>query len=183
MARWKKQTLKLKPDHTWRAPSGYKICVLDRGAIRFNVPDKWIVTPDPDAIRFHDRQPPDDNCVLAVSFLRLPPVDWSGLPLSQFIPVALEGDKREIIAKGEIVEVRRGDLELAWIEIRFMDENERREAIGRLCVGRGANIQSLITFDFWPEDAARLEPVWDEVLRSLELGAYIKDPTHGKVVH
>jgi hypothetical protein len=30
--------------------------------------------------------------------------------------------------------------------------------------------------------AGRLEPVWDEVLRTLVLGMYVKDPTAGPVV-
>jgi hypothetical protein len=36
-----------------------------------------------------------------------------------------------------------------------------------------------LTLDFWPEDAGRLESVWDTVLRSLRLGEYIADPRKG----
>jgi hypothetical protein len=183
MAKWKRQTHKLKDKHGWRGKPGYKIFVADRGAVRFNFPENWTVIPDPDSIKLYDRQPPDDTCRLAVSYMRLPPVDWSGLPLARLVEVAIEGDERGTVEKGPIVEVQRPDLELAWTEVSFIDPTERREARSRLCLGRAANIQSLITFDFWPEDVARHDPVWEEVLRSLQLGRYVSDPTVGDVVH
>ncbi len=40
---WKKQTLRMKDNHTWKAPDGYNILVVDRGALRFNVPKAWHV--------------------------------------------------------------------------------------------------------------------------------------------
>jgi len=183
MAKWKKETLKLKDNHGWRAKPGCRIFVADQGAVRFNFPQDWIVVPDADSINFYDRQPPEDNCRLALSYMRLPEVDWSGLPLSQLIQAIVDGDPRDIVSEGKITEVQRPDLELAWTEIRFMDPNERREAISRICLGRGSNIQSLITLDYWAEDSPRLCPVWDEVIRSLELGRYIRDPTVGEMGH
>jgi hypothetical protein len=184
MAKWDKETLKLKPNHGWRVKPGYHIFVMDRGAVRFNIPQGWIIKPGSDSIKIHDREPPDDDCVLAVSYLRLPPgIDWSGLPVREMVRVAVEGDSREVSGRGEMIEEERGDLSLAWTEVRFTDPNEQREAFSRICIARGANhIQSLITFDFWATDAARLHPVWDEVLRSLEVGWFIADPTQGPVV-
>src|SRR5437588_10282757 len=78
MARWKKQDLKMAPHHGWRAKPGHKIFVADRGAVRFDFPDDWITTPGEQSCVFKD---PGDNCVLEVSHWRLPPIDWSGLPL------------------------------------------------------------------------------------------------------
>ena len=37
----------------------------------------------------------------------------------------------------------------------------------------------LITFDLWADDVAKYDPAWQEALRSLTLGLYIKDPTVG----
>ncbi len=181
MAKWHKQTLKLKKTHGWKGKAGYKIFVADGGAVRFNFPQDWVVIPDSDSIKLHDKEPPEDNCRLAVSYLRLPPLDWSGLPLSQLVQTVIDGDKRDVIAQGEMVETARYGLEIAWSEFRFMDPNEGREAFSRICLGRKAAIQSLITFDFWAEDAAPLAKVWDEVLRSLELDREIKDPTVGNL--
>lgn len=73
MGKWKRQTLKLKENHGWRAKPGYKIFVADRGAVRFDIPQEWIMDPGKDSIKFHDRTPPDDDCLLQVSVLHLSP--------------------------------------------------------------------------------------------------------------
>src|SRR4051812_47263730 len=38
MADWIKEELKLKKNHSWKAPPGYRIFVADQGAVRFNIP-------------------------------------------------------------------------------------------------------------------------------------------------
>lgn len=183
MAKWKKQIFKLKENHGWKAKPGYNIFVADQGAVRFNFPQEWIMIPGSNSITFHDQQPPDDNCRLEVSIMYLPPIDWSGLPLSQLIPEVIRGDHRNIISQGNIHYVQRDDLELAWTEVVFIDPTELREARSRICLARGSNIQPLITMDFWTEDRDWVSPVWDEVLRSLELGSHVKDPTRGPILH
>src|SRR5688572_3343318 len=37
------KTLKMKDDHTWDAPKGYKIVVADKGAVSFNIPRTWVI--------------------------------------------------------------------------------------------------------------------------------------------
>src|SRR2546429_5999332 len=81
MADWLKEELALQEDHTWRARPGCKIFVADRGALRLDYPEDWVVIPGENSINFHDRQPPDDDIHMEVSIMRLPPFDWSGLPL------------------------------------------------------------------------------------------------------
>ncbi len=181
--RWSKQTLPLKSSHTWKAPPGYQVFVADRGAVRFNFPRAWVVEPEADCIALYDQKPPKDDCRLAVSYLRLPPVDWSGLPLAELIAELVKDDHRPVLARGKIMAVPREGLELAWTEVRFMDPQEKREAFSRLALARGSKLQALITFDYWAEDARRLTPVWDEVMRSVELGRYVTDPTAGDVLH
>jgi hypothetical protein len=183
MPDWSEENLKLKKGHGWKAPPGHRIFVADKGAVRFNIPEKWIVEPDSDAIKFYDGKPPDDNCRLACSYLHLPPIDWSGLALTDLIKVATEGDERTLTLSGEIAHQRRGDLELAWGDLSFDDPEEHRQAYTRVCIARGSGIQTLITLDYWPEDRDRLMPVWNEVVRSLELGRYIEDPTIGDVIN
>jgi hypothetical protein len=113
--------------------------VADQGAVRFNVPEAGIIEPDSDSIKFHDRKPPNDNCVLAFSYRRLPAMDGSGLPLSELIPVAMDGDPRGVSLEGEIVQQRRPDLELAWTDFCFMEQNEHRQARSRICIARHAS--------------------------------------------
>ena len=115
--------------------------------------------------------------------MRLPAIDWTGLRLSALVQQVLDSDERQVEHTGRIVEEQRGNLELAWAEVRFEDPNEKRAAFSRICLGRESNIQCLITFDFWADDAEMMRSVWDEVLRSLELARYVSDPTVGDVVH
>ena len=93
--------------------------------------------------------------------------------------MAIEGDHRSLVFTKTLVHAKREGVELGWSEFRFVDPIEHREAFTRLCIARGSNIQALITMDYWPEDAARFRPVWEEALRSLQLGKYIQDPTTG----
>ena len=185
MAKWSKQSLRMKETHGWRAKPGYQILVLDRGAVRFDFPRDWHFEPGPMPVTLHDKKPPDDQCRLQLSLFRTPPgIDWSALPLPQLLADAMKDDEPdpEVIERGEIVHVERRDLELAWRQTRRIDPNEKREARSRSRLARGSDLHVLITLDFWPEDAKRLEPVWDEVLRSLRLGQYVADPTVGPPV-
>lgn len=180
--KWKKKTLRLREDHTWKSQPGCKIFVLGRGAVRFDYPEEWVVVPASDSIEIYDRQPPDDDCRLAVSYMPIPAIDWSGLPLSFLVEQSNERDPRPIFHRGEIIERRRGDLELAWRELRFVDPNEQREACSLFCLGRKGRVQAILTFDFWATDAERCLPVWSTVLKTLELDEPIADPTRGRIV-
>ena len=147
----------------------------------FEFPKAGIVQPRPHQTDIRDgRNTEQSTCVLAVSHLRLPPADWTGLPLPQLLLEAVMADDRERIAVGTAVEASRAGLEVAWIALRVVDSGERREARCRMCLARGERTQCLITFDFWPEDEKRHTPVWDNLLNSLRLGARVDDPTRGK---
>jgi hypothetical protein len=182
MANWDKEELELRKSHGWKAKPGHRIFVADRGAVRIEFPEDWVVIPDDDSIKFYDKQPPDDDTCLAVSYMRLPPVDLSGLPVSEMLKVAMQGDTRPIYSTSSIHEVKRPDLELAWAELSFIDPLQQRDCRSRICLGRGSNIQPLITMEFWEDDRERYARVWDDVLASLQLGIYIADPTRGPVV-
>ena len=181
MDKWKKQTLKLKANQRWRAKPGYQICVIGRGAVRFDFPQGWIMEPDEVSFKFYDRPHPDDDIRLEVSYNRIPPVDWSGLPLAQLLDDIVAGEHREVTSKGEITSIERDDLRLVWTEIVFQDPVEKRAARSRICIAIGTAVQALIALDYWPEDAGRAVPAWDEALRTLKLEQYVGDPTRGDV--
>src|SRR5688572_20170980 len=168
MARWQKQDLKLRDNHGWKTKPGYSIFVADRGAVRFDVPQGWIVAPNDGPLKICDKEPPDDNCCIQLTIFRLPPgIDWSALPLPGMLEDATnqhddDDDKSTVLARGDVVHIVRTDLEIAWRETRFLDKEQNREAISRNAIARGSNIQPLITFDFWVDDAPRLYPIWDE---------------------
>jgi hypothetical protein len=182
---WTKRTIPLPPDHGWTATPGYKVFVADRGAVQFQFPEAWVVLPeDGGVIAFHDRNPPDDDCVLRLSVMRLPPqvIDYAKLdrelPLDGLVRQLLSHDKRPDAALDEqVCVVERPDLALAWGEVRFIDPAQNRPARSRMCLARGRGIQPLITMDFWESDLGRVSPVWDEVLRSLRVGVVIGDVT------
>jgi len=177
MARWTRRVDRLKDDHGWTAKPGYQIFVADRGAVRFDFPKTWEVRPGDDSIKFYDKPPPNDDCLLQVSLIHLPPgIDWTALPLATVLREVGGKDERGITGRGEVVTVKRLDLELVWNESWFTDPTEHRTACSRLCFARGSNIQACVTLDFWPEDVDRVNPVWEEVLRSLRLGDYVDDP-------
>ncbi len=179
------KTLHLQDNHSWNAPDGYKIAVLDRGAVSFNFPESWhLVKMEP--FELNDDLPPNDDARISVSFWRLPPgVDWTGLPLAPMLVQSTHIDKseRKILERSSIVTVERDDIELMWTEYRFIDPVEKREAYTRIAIGRGFDVQVLITSDYWVDDAQRLRPIWLEVMRSLQLGRTIQDPTKGVTLH
>lgn len=178
---WTREVYQLPERHGWKAAPGHKILVLDRGAVVLEFPADWVMEPAPGQINLRDRATAEEsNCVLAVSCLRLPPVDWSGLPLAKLLLEALQGDDRDRIAIGPVHETTRDAWTLAWAELRVVDPGEHRECRSRMCLARGNAVQCLITLDFWPADEARLSPVWDEVLGSLRLGVPVEDPTKGR---
>lgn len=176
---WIKETLELDPNHRWQSNPGYKVFVAGRGAVRFDVPHNWYFEPDEKSFRFLDAAPPNDNCRLEVSFNLLPPAEWSLFPLKRTLKKIAEEDERNPTEIGEIVEVKRQTARIVWVEIKFIDPEEHREAFSRICVGLGSNVQCLITCEFWVDEAEKYIPVWDEVMRSLTLGLFIRDPRTG----
>ncbi|MBI3982940.1 MAG: hypothetical protein HY337_08520 [Gemmatimonadetes bacterium] len=179
--KWTSELYQLPAGHGWTAAPGNKILVLDRGAVLLEYPAAWVVEPGRREFRIRDGACAEDStCVLAVSFLRLPAVDWSGLPLARLLRDTAEGDDRDRISIAPVIEMTRDGLTIAWTELRVVDPGEHRECRSRLCLARADSLQSLITFDFWPEDEARMAPVWERVLSSLRLGVRLEDPTKGR---
>jgi len=179
--RWTKETKTLPENHGWRTRAGNVVVVLDRGAVRFDVPESWHVAPGDDAIRIYDREPPEDDILLQASVHYLPSgVDFSGLPVSSLIASQAssgEGSSdRTTLGRGEIVLGDRADLEYAWQESVAWDVEQQREFRSRLGLARCGAVQALITIDFWPDDLPRAHAVWEEVLRSLQMGLYVADP-------
>lgn len=180
MAKWDKRTLGMDPDHGWRCKPGYTIFVADRGAVRFDFPESWIVVADDEGLRLHDKQPPDDDCRLQISVVRLgAAIDWAGVPLAPMLEQSLGEEDPDQLSRTPIARVLRPNLEIVWTEVRRIDPGERREARSRHLVAGGADVSTVITLDYWPEDAPRFEPVWIELLRTLRLGEYVADPRRG----
>ncbi len=180
---WTREVYRLPELHGWTAKPGHTILVLDRGAVVLEFPADWFVEPGPSQVDIRDAATAEaGSCLLAVSVLRLPPVDWTAVPLRTLLLEAVAGDDRDRIAAGPVREAGRDELALAWTELRVVDPGEHRECRSRMCLARGNGVQCLVTFDFWPEDEARCSPIWDGVLESLRLGVRVEDPTRGRKI-
>ena len=179
-SKWTKTTYKLDGGtHGWECKPGYNIFIADRGAVRFDFPADWVFEPETTTFKFHDRQPPDDDCTLEVSIFHLPPqVDWSELRLPQMLIEITGGEALEGRSQGNVVSANRPGLEIVWLESAWVEDG--RDARSRQCLARGNDVQILVTMVFWAEHAERFIPVWDEALRTLHLGEYIREPVQRK---
>jgi hypothetical protein len=174
------EKIRLKDNHTWKSRPGYSICVLDRGAVRFDYPSHWIIEADEGAVHLHDRKPSVESCDLGVSLFRLPPEVIAELVLDEMLQESL-GDGREPYEQSDLKRIDRGDLEIVWLEQRYVDRDFKRDARFRVALARGQAL-CLISMNYWSDRAATLERVWDEVLRTLTMGMQIVDPAAGPVV-
>ena len=174
------EIFKLKDNHTWKSKPGFSICVIDRGLVRFDCPSNWIVKPDEGAVHLHDQAPSVESCDLGVSIFRIPAEIVWDLSLDETLREAL-GHDRKPYQQSEIHHVAREDLEIAWIEQRYIDTEYNRDARFRVALARGP-VHCLISMNYWSNRAAGLEAVWHEVLRTLVMGMRIDDPTAGPIV-
>ncbi|HUK16414.1 MAG TPA: hypothetical protein VLW65_08365 [Bryobacteraceae bacterium] len=174
------EKLRLKDNHTWKSKAGYSICVLDRGLVRFDYPNGWIVEPDEGAVHLHDQPPSVESCDLGVSIFRVPAELVQDLSLDDTLRDSL-GEDRKPYEQSETHHIARGDLEIAWLEQRYVDTEYNRDARFRVALARGS-ILCLISMNYWSNRAAGLESAWDEVLRTLVIGVHVEDPTAGPVV-
>ncbi len=174
------ERLKLKSNHTWKSKPGYSICVIDRGLVRFDYPSNWIVEPEDGAVHLHDRPPSVESCDLGVSIFRLPAETIQELSLDDALRDTLSKDRKES-QQSEIRHIDRGDLEIAWLEQRYVDAEYKRGARFRVALVRGPAL-CLISMNYWANRAPGLERVWDEVLRTLVMGMQVADPTAGPSV-
>ena len=200
--RFQKRTYRMPAHHGWRSKPGYKIFVANRGDVRFDIPRKWVISMPGRGcdVEFRDRKAPHDDCIIQLSVWHHPPgIDWTGLPLEELAgarggeaapggrllsaqqPATLaEEADRDTLWGGEPHYEKRPGAELVWHESAFLDRVERREARARQCVARGPQSHAIITMSYWPEHEGRFLPVWGELLRTLTLGVYIRDPLLGE---
>src|SRR5260370_39827231 len=115
MTKMKSKRLRMSSRHGWRSQPGHKILVLDRGAVWLEYPAAWVVAFDDDCVKVRDKKPPDDNCVLGVSYHRWPPFG-SGVSVASLVRTGLQAGERPATWCGPIAEETRIDLALAWGE-------------------------------------------------------------------
>lgn len=181
--RWNKKSFRLTDKHGWKSKPGHAICVIDRGAIRFDYPPGWDVSVEDIQINIRDRPQPDDNCVLSVSRMHIPTELADQVPVSELAQGATSTEDEGELLETKVVApgLRADGVEMAYTETHYIERKENKAAFVRLAVARGAGVYCLITFNFWAEDLVKFDPVWKEALRSLTIGWEVKDPTAGPI--
>lgn len=169
------QSFPLPENHGWNAPPGYNVIVLDRGAARFDVPAGWHVSHGQDSLKFQDAPPPNDECSLEVSMRRLSGVAIDAVPMEEMLRTALGAEQR----CGPMRRERRANHRLVWTHYDFHDSALDRGARCRCALGLAANLHVFLTLAYWHDDAQRCEAVWDQVVRSLNIGLLYRDPASG----
>jgi hypothetical protein len=175
------EKFKLKDNHTWKSKPGYSICVLDRGLVRFDYPSHWVVEPSEGAVLLHDSEPSMESCDLGVSLFRMPPEVIAELSMEEMLLNSL-GAERNHYEQSEVRRVQRPDVEIVWLEQKYIEKEYKRDARFRAALARGATL-CLITMNYWSSRAAGLERVWHDVMGTLQIGMQVSYPTAGPIVH
>lgn len=163
--------LPLPADHGWSARPGFKVVVANRGDARFDVPRDWVVEPSEGSdLCLYDQPPPDDECRLEFSLLRVPPLVGAGFALRDLLEQSASDDDIDVVSRSAPGAERRGDLELVWNELHYRDAQTQRLALSRTCIARNSGIHVVLTMTLWADEATRFDDAWHEVRRSLDLG-------------
>jgi hypothetical protein len=155
--------------------------LIDGGAVRFDYPSQWIVRATPKYVFLFDQYPPDDHCLLAVSWRRVPirglALSAAGL-LNNLAPV----ETRPAGYRGEIVRLFRPPLEAAWTETRFIEPVYGKEVSTRISVARADRTQAMLLMDYRPGNELTADSIWKILMDSLAVGDFIEDPLSGRKV-
>jgi len=192
--RWERQEFNLPEDHGWEAKPGNRIFVGNQGAVRFEVPNTWILDM-PKGSRsfvFLDRKPEADADIrLDVRVMPLaaarPDVDWSQLqpweepPIADWLKKNLTADERIPTRVGNPLTLRVDGATIAWAEMDFIDPVEKRPAHTRLCYAMRAQaaLLAMIAMDYWDDHADRAKAAWNDILGTLKVGEFIESPFRG----
>jgi len=175
------RAMRIQSGPAWKAAPGCHILLIDAGAVRFDYPSNWIVQSTPKYVFLFDRYPPDDQCLLAVSWRRVPirglALSAAGL-LNKLAPI----ETRPADDRGEIVRVFRPPLEAAWTESRFIEPLYGNEVATRISVARADRTQAIFLLDYRPGTEFTVDTVWKTLIDTLAIGDFVEDPVSGRRV-
>ena len=178
--KFKKRDVKLKPNHQWRTPPGYKLIVMGRGAVHICFPRGWVDhATEHGSIRLHDAEPPGDSCRMEISFFIID-VGRAFYPFEHLVRnMGKAKTDIERLNPKEPVFSRRDGLRFGWMESNYHDPDNGRLVCSRSLLVYGHKVQALITYDCWADRVEEFEPVWNTLLKTMRLGQYVPDPSTG----
>ena len=180
-----RREVKLADNHGWRGTPGYKICVIGRGDIRFEYPDPWVVVPTEHSLKIHDKPYPNDNMVLEVSVLRMPPIDWNRAPSLEFLLSDNLRKQGVLLMPDQIHRMEIPGLNLVWAERDDIDKDNGQPVVWRQAhctpgghyVGPG--LVGIITFGFWKRIYDEADAQFKHIASTIVMGEKITDPSVG----
>ncbi len=175
------RVMQLQSGHTWKAAPGCHIILIDGGAVRFDYPSNWIVRPTPKYIFLFDRYPPDDHCLLAVSWRRVP-IRGLALSTAGLLEKLAPMETRPADHRGDIIRLFRPPLEAAWTETRFIEPLYGNEVSTRISVARADRTQAVLLMDYRPGSEFAADKTWKILMDTLVVGEYIEDAATGRKV-
>ena len=171
------QTFELPHDHGWKAAPGHKVFVANRGDVRFEFPERFVITHRDEAICFHDAPPPDDACRISLTIWPLPPEAgrrmMDELDLGDLLRQAAEGEGKKTKDRAErpgpVTAGRRLNYEWAWLQYAWNDKESGRVVRARTLMARTPRVALLITFEFYRDLQAEYEPTFGHLMATLRL--------------
>ncbi|MBM3739882.1 MAG: hypothetical protein FJW39_29310 [Acidobacteria bacterium] len=149
---------------------GYKVTVLDNGAVWVNLPAGWIMDLKPNTVMLRDGPEKVESADLGLMVVHLTAEGFMHVPVENFLFKALEALDEVSPVTSPVHTIRRADAKIVWVHQDYMCPKHHREACHRTAMVRGIWVQCLVTLSYWRARAPVVEPVWDEVLRSFTLG-------------
>jgi hypothetical protein len=190
---WERQEFRLPENHGWEAKPGNRIFVANQGALRFEIPNTWILEMPKGSrsFQFIDNKAPNDNIRLDARVMYLaathPDVDWANLtpwnqpPITDWLKKNLANDERNPTNVSAPLTINVGDITIAWAEMDFIDPPTKRPAHTRLCYALKSSValMALIAMDYWDDHSERAKAAWSDILGTLKVGDYMESPFRG----
>ena len=173
------EPVQLPRNHGWKVQNhGYRVLVINRGAVMFETPLKWPVTPiGNECLQVSDRRPPNENMRLNVMPFSFPHDPHNDPGVIELLKDTLSLRVTPLDNQSRIRVASRRDLEVAWVEGTMINKEENRLIRSRACMARRNNDFALINCDFYPEFAKRALKAWKVMMTTLQVGEYIEDHT------
>ena len=173
------RAIEIQSGHLWKAAPGCRILLIDSGAVRFDYPAEWVVRPTPKYVFVIDRQPPDDRCLLAVSWRRIP-IRALSISTAALLDRLAPLETRPSDHRGNTQHLQRPPLEAAWTETRFIEPVYGNDVCTRMCVARADCTQAVLLLDYREGNEAAIDVAWKILLDTLVIGEYIEDIRSGR---
>ena len=102
------------------------------------------------------------------------------IPLQLVLEEWVLAEDRRVVERSEPVRFYRWPLQAAWMQLRVIDSDPRRDKSTRVCVARADRTQALVILDFPSVDEPSVEGAWQTLMDTIVVGDYIADPVTGK---